>query len=148
MANPILSPEEIRLFLQDRTELNPLILGIRFTPEMIEQAMVNTVDYYNLMNPPTGVMYTLESFPFRSLLLLGASAYLLRSGSINEAANSLSYAADGVQVNDKDKAQIFSSLSQNLMQEFRELAQQIKLNHNIAQVYGVKHSEYIYRRRY
>ena len=148
MANSILSPEEIRLFLQDRTELNPLLLGIRFTPEMVDQAMINTVDYYNLMNPPTGVMYTVESFPFRSLLLLGASAYLLRSGSINEAANSLSYAADGVQVNDKDKAQIFASLSQNLMQEFKELAQQIKLNHNIAQVYGVKHSEYIYRRRY
>lgn len=148
MANPILTPEEIRLFLQDRTELNPLILGIRFTPEMIEQAIINTVDYYNLMNPPTGEMHTVESFPFRSLLLLGASGYLLRSGSINEAANSLSYAADGVQVNDKDKAQIFASLGQNLTQEFKELAQQIKINHNVAQVYGVKHSEYIYRRRY
>jgi hypothetical protein len=148
MSTPILTPEEVRLFLQDREELNPLTLGIRFTPEMIEQGMINAVDYYNLMNPPTGVMYTLESFPFRSLLLLGTAAYLLRSGAINEAANQLSYAADGIQVNDKDKAQIFMSLAQNMQQEFKELGQQIKMNHNISQIYGTKHSEYIYRRRY
>ena len=110
--------------------------------------MVNTVDYFNLMNPPLGMMFSLESFPYRSLLLLGTASYLLRSGAINEAANQLSYAADGVQVNDKDKAQIFMSLAQNLQQDFKELGQQIKMNHNIAQIYGVKHSEYIYRRRY
>lgn len=148
MATPILTSEEVRLFLQDREELNPLLLGVRFTPEMIEQAMINTVDYYNLMNPPTGVMYSLETFPYRSLLLLGTASYLLRSGAINEAANQLSYAADGVQVNDKDKAQIFSSLAQSMQADFKELGQQIKMNQNIAQIYGVKHSEYIYRRRY
>ncbi len=148
MSAPILTGEEVRLFLQDREELNPLLLGIRFTPEMIEQAMINTVDYYNLMNPPTGIMYTIETFPYRALLLLGTASYLLRSGAINEAANSLSYAADGIQVNDKDKAQIFMSLAQNLQQDFKELGQQIKMNQNIAQIYGVKHSEYIYRRRY
>jgi hypothetical protein len=148
MATPILTAEEVRLFLQDRAELNSLLLGIRFTPEMIEQAMINTVDYYNLMNPPTGTMYSIENFPYRSLLLLGAAAYLLRSGAINEAANQLSYSADGVQINDKDKAQIFMSLAENLQKDFKELGQQIKMNQNIAQIYGVKHSEYIYRRRY
>ena len=148
MATPILTSEEVRLFLQDREELNPLLLGIRFTPEMIEQAMINTVDYYNLMNPPLGYMYSIENFPYRSLLLLGTAAYLLRSGAINEAANQLSYSADGIQVNDRDKAQIFMSLSQNLQQDFKELGQQIKMNQNIAQIHGVKHSEYIYRRRY
>ena len=134
--------------MQDREELNTLLLGIRFTPEMIEQAMINTVDYYNLMNPPLGLMYSLENFPYRSLLLLGTASYLLRSGAINEAANQLSYAADGVQVNDKDKAQIFMSLAKDMQTEFKELGQQIKMNQNIASVYGVKHSEYIYRRRY
>jgi hypothetical protein len=148
MANPILTSEEVRLFLQDREELNTLLLGIRFTPEMIEQAMINTVDYYNLMNPPTGVMYSLEQFPYRSLLLLGTAAYLLRSGAINEAANQLTYSADGVQVNDKDKAQVFMSLAMSMQQEFKELGQQIKMNQNISQIYGVKHSEYVYRRRY
>jgi len=148
MANPILTSEEVRLFMQDREELNTLLLGIRFTPEMIEQAMINTVDYYNLMNPPIGVMYSLENFPYRSLLLLGTASYLLRSGAINEAANQLSYAADGIQVNDKDKAQIFMSLAKDMQQDFKELGQQIKMNQNVAAVYGVKHSEYIYRRRY
>jgi hypothetical protein len=53
-----------------------------------------------------------------------------------------------VQVNDKDKAQIFMSMSQAMQQEFKELGQQIKMNQNISQIYGVKHSEYVYRRRF
>ena len=145
MATPIITADEVRLFLLDRSEMNPLLLGIRFTPEMIEQAMVNTVDYYNLIPPPCGKMYTIESFPFRSVLLLGTAGYLLRSAAINEAANQFSYSADGVQVNDKDKAQIFMSLGNGFWEEFKELARNIKINQNIASAYGVKHSEYIYR---
>lgn len=147
MAQSILTPEEVRLFMLDRAEMNPLLLGIRFTPEMIEQAIVNTVDYFNLMNPPTNEYYTIETFPFRALLLLGASGYLLRSAAINEASNQLSYASDGVQVNDKDKAQIFLTIGGNLWEEFKQMATNIRININVAQVYGTKHSEYIYRVR-
>lgn len=147
MAQSIITPEEIRLFMLDRAELNPLLLGIRFTPEMIEQSIVNTVDYFNLLNPPTMQMYTIENFPFRSLLLLGASGYLLRSAAINEASNQLSYASDGVQINDKDKAQIFLTLGNSLWDEFKQMATNIKININVGQVYGNKHSEYIYRVR-
>jgi hypothetical protein len=145
MAAPILTSEEIRLFLLDRAELNPLLLGIRFSTEMIEQAMLNTVDYFNLLPPPIGLMYTLENFPFRSLLLMGTAGYLLRSAALNEASNQLTYSADGVQVSDKDKAQIFTSLGSSLWEEFKQLASNIRISHNIAQVYGVKHSEYVYR---
>jgi hypothetical protein len=147
MALSILTPEEIRLFMLDRAEMNPLLLGIRFTPEMIEQAVVNTVDYFNLMNPPINEYYTIETFPFRSLLLMGAAGYLLRSAAINEASNQLSYASDGVQVNDKDKAQIFLTIGGNLWEEFKQMATNIRININVAQVYGTKHSEYIYRVR-
>jgi len=145
MATPIVTSEEIRLFMMDRAELNPLILGIRWTPEMINQAMINTVDYYNLMPPPIGAFYTIENFPFRALLMLGTAGYLLRSASINEAGNQFSYAADGVQINDKDKAQIFGQLGGALWDEFKELAKNIRISHNIAQVYGTKHSEYLFR---
>lgn len=147
MAQSILTAEEIRLFLLDRAELNPLLLGIRFTPEMIEQAIINTVDYFNLMNPPINEYYTVENFPFRALLLLGASGYLLRSAAINEASNQLTYASDGVQVNDKDKAQIFLSIGGGLWEEFKQMATNIRININVGQVYGTKHSEYIYRVR-
>ena len=145
MAKPILTAEEIRLFLMDRAELNPLLLGIRFSPEMIDQAIVNTVDYYNLIPPPASAMFTVENFPYRSLLLLGASGYLLRSAAINEASNQLTYSATGVQISDKDKAQIFSSLGNSLWEEFKGLASNIKISNNISEVYGIKHSEYIYR---
>lgn len=146
MAQPIITAEEIRVFMMDKAELNPLILGIRWAPEMIEAAMINTVDYFNMLNPPTGIMYTVEEFPFRYLLLTGAAGYLLKSAAINEAANQLTYSADGIQISDKDKAQIFVSLGKELWDEFKELAANIKINQNVASVYGTKHSEYIYRR--
>jgi hypothetical protein len=78
---------------------------------------------------------------------MGAAGYLLRSAAINEASNQLSYASDGVQVNDKDKAQIFLTIGGNLWEEFKQMATNIRININVAQVYGTKHSEYIYRVR-
>lgn len=134
--------------MMDKTELNPLILGVRWSAEAIDAAMTNVVDYFNVMNPPSSQKYTVESFPYRYLMLMGSAGYLLKSAAINEAANQLSYAADGVQINDKDKAQIFISMGTEYWNEFKEAAHDIKLNQNIAEVYGTKHSEYIHRRRW
>lgn len=147
MANSILTENEIRIFLMDKDELNTLVAGIRFKPEDIEQAIINTVDRFNTMNPPTGISYTVENFPFRTILLLGVSSHLLRSAAINEAGNNFGYSADGVQINDKDKAQIFLALAREFADEFKEMATNIKVNQNVSQCYGTIFSEYRSRAR-
>lgn len=146
MSNTVITPEEIRIFLMDTPELNPLLRGIKFSPEEIDQASIHTIDYFNTIPPLTG-MYTLESFPHRYLLLMGATGHLLRSASINQAINQLDYNVDGVQVNDYAKATLFSQLGTQFWQEFQQLAQNVKINQNIAAAFGSVGSEYKFRIR-
>src|SRR3954465_7030455 len=104
MATPIITEKEIRVFLMDKPELNPLLGGLKFNSEDIEQAVINTIDHFNASLPQTGQNYTVENFPSRYILLIGVSGYLLKSASINESINQLDYNVEGVSVQDKNKA--------------------------------------------
>ena len=138
---PKITEKSIRIFMMDRPELNPLLSGVRFDTVDMEEAIVNVIDYFNMLPPPV-VSYTVETFPFRMLLLLGVSGHLLRGASINEASNNLSYAVDGVTVNDKDKASTFLQMGNSFWEEFKQLAQQIKISQNVAAAWGNAASEY------
>lgn len=147
MSAPILTEEKIRNFMMDKPELNTLIQGVRFKAEDIDDASILAVDYFNMASPPTGDSYSIETFPFAYLLLMGTCGILLRGASIQQASNNLSYAAGDVQVNDQDKAEIFMKLGSEFWNEFKEHVRQVKLNQNISNAYGVKYSEYIFRAR-
>jgi len=144
MAIPVITEKELRIWSMDKPELNSLIDGVKFSPEDIEQAQIYTVDYYNMMPPPI-TMYSVETFPFRALMLLGVWGHLLRGAAIGEAQNELVYSADGVQVEDRSHAKIFADLGNAYWGEFTQLAKEIKVSQNIHKVFGVTPSEY--RRR-
>lgn len=147
MAQTIITEKELRIWSMDRPELNTLVDGVRFGPEEIEQACLNVVDFFNITNPPTTHAYTVDNFPSRALLALGVWGWLLRGAAIGEASNHITYAANGVQVNDRDKAELFTSLGTALWAEFKETAQNIKLAQSINRVYGGYSSEYLTRFR-
>lgn len=142
MAQSIITEKELRIWSMDRPEINTLVENVRFTPEDIEQAITNVVDYFNILPPPTRHKYTVETFPSRALLALGVWGWLLRGAAIGEASNNLSYNADGTTVNDRDKAEIFATLGKTLWDEFKELSNNIKLTQSINKVYGFHSSEY------
>lgn len=144
MATTIITPDEIRIFMQDKPEMNPLLAGVRFDDKMIDRACVNVIDAFNTMLPPNGASYTVENFPYRYLLLMGVTGYLLKGAAINEASNNFTYAVDGVQINDKDKAQIFSSLGKEFWDEFKQTAKDIKIAQNVGSCFGTTYSEYSY----
>lgn len=147
MAQTVITEKELRMWSMDRPEINTLVDNVRFTPEDIESAIISVVDFFNILTPPTVHAYTVENFPSRALLTLGVWGWLLRGAAIGEASNNLAYGADGVQVNDRDKAEIFTSIGNNLWAEFKEMAQAIKLTQSINKVYGNISSEYYYRYR-
>jgi len=142
MSAAILTEEDVRLFISDYSQDNPLLQGVRWDAKRIDKAMVMAVDEYNITQPPIGLSYTIESFPNRVVLLKGTVGYLLRGAAINEASNNFSYSAEGVSVNDKDKAGIFMQLGKDLWEEFRENCRSIKLTQNVNQVWGYIPSEY------
>ena len=145
MSASIITEKELRIFAKDKTELNTLINGVRFTSEDIDQAMIMAADKFNLFPPPTLNQYTIETFPSRYLLMIGTWANLLRGAAIHQASNELAYSAGGVSVDDNNKAQLFDALADKLSQEFEQLASSVKMSQNVAQVYGNKYSEFAYR---
>ncbi len=147
MPAPIITQNSIRIFLLDKPELNPLLQGVKFTTEDIDEAIINVIDEFNIMSPPTSYSYKVENFPFRSLLLKGVSGHLLKGAAVNEAINQLDYAADGIQVNDKNKASIFTQLGTGFWDEFKATAKEVKMNQNINAIYGTIGSEYRHRPR-
>lgn len=142
---PQISERDIRMFIGDRAELNTLIDGVMWSSEEIENAMLMAVDFYNLQMPISMTQYCIESFPYRSILLLGTCGFLLKGAAVNQAVNNLTYSAEGVQISDKDKAGIFTQLGQGFIDEFKEGVRNIKITENVAGFYSINHSEYSFR---
>jgi hypothetical protein len=127
----------------DRKELNTLIRGVRWTTEDIDSAMNRVVDFWN-ETPPFINPQAKQTFPYRYMMLMGCAGHLLKSASINEASNQLQYQANGVTVQDKDKAEIFSKIGSDLWAEFKEKVTSMKAAQNIALAFGGDCSELIY----
>lgn len=143
MASTKLTEQDIRIFLMDKKELNPLLRGVRWDSPDIDGAIARCVDYFN-ETPPFVLSYSPINFPYKYTLLLGVAGHLLKSASINEASNQLDYAADGVTVQDKNKAEIFAKLGGMMWDEFKEKVQAIKISANVGMAFGTEFSELIY----
>ena len=143
MAAAKLTEQDIRIFLMDKKELNPLLRGVRWSAEDIDQAITRCVDYYN-ETPPFIDGFNTTNFPFRYTLLMGVAGHLLKSASINEASNQLNYSADGVTIQDKDKAEIFAKMGGMMWDEFKEKVLGLKVAANVAAAYGTSVSELAY----
>lgn len=129
----------------DKPELNTLLDGVRWSSEEIGDAMINAVDLYNYSPPVMRTdLQTVESFPYRYILLLLVSSHLLKSAAIQQANNQLAYSADGLSVDDNNKSQIFLGLAQQFSAEAKEAIQQIKVSKNVMLAYGRRGSEFQY----
>lgn len=142
MATAKITVNDVRRFLLDKPEANTLIQGVRWSDSDIDQACVDVIDAYNSIPPPVGYVQSVEAFPLRYLLLIGVSGHLLRGAAISEASNQLSYSAEGVQVADRDRAQIFTELGNSFWREFMDMAKQIKISQNVNSLLGSTGSEY------
>jgi hypothetical protein len=144
MATAKLTSTEVRLFLMDKPELNTLLDGVRFSEEDIEFAQKMCCAYFNESAPRiASFQFDVEGFPFTYCMLMWVSGHLLRSAAINQASNNLAYSADGISVNDSDKAQIFMTLGKDMQDEAKDMIKQIKVQKNIENAYGFKSSEFI-----
>jgi hypothetical protein len=132
VATQIVIVEDVRRFMMDRPELNTLFEGVRWSSEDIDKAAEFVVDAFNSWPPVLDAnRHTVETFPWRYLLLMGIAGHLLRGAAIGEASNHLTYSAAGVSVGDRDKASIFLDLGNAWWREFQESAKQIKVAQNV-----------------
>lgn len=143
----VVTPRDVRFFLMDRTASENFLLdSVEYTDEDIHSAMQLAVDKYNSTLPMVDV-YTVEDFPYRYEMLLGASASLMRSKAINYTRNRLDFSTkDGTTIQDKQKTGEYLSIANLMMQEFDQRITQIKKTKNAEQAFGFTSGPYSYLR--
>jgi len=127
--------EIVRSYLRDYPELNRLINGMESSKRSIATAILDAVEDFNTSSPLAAV--AVESFPSTSLLRIGAVKYLLESLSLLQARNHTTYSdGQGVQINESDKAPIYTNLAQKLESEWERKKAKLITRMNIANSMG------------
>ena len=131
MPNPLITSKKLRFFLMDRyPQENYLLDGLEFTDEDIREAFELAVSKFNTTDPMLQRMqFNVSSFPFLYEGMLGIASILLRAKSINMFRNRLG--GTGQIVDDKQNAEIYIKLADQLGAEFDSRCSKIKANANV-----------------
>ena len=86
VATPVLTPDQVRLFLQDSPQTNYLLDNVEFTDDRIQLSIGFAINQFNFIPPQS--TETIFSFPQPGILLLGTLAYLFQGQAAFFARNS------------------------------------------------------------
>lgn len=135
-----LSPSEVRLYIHDFSDKNHLIDGEEFPDSSILLAMKMAGSDYNTIPPLSNVPPAV--FPSVSILMWGTLAHLFLGKAANLARNTLSYSDAGVTVAVEERAELYLTLGNQYMQQFRDAAGKLKVHLNMEDGWGSVQSDY------
>lgn len=145
----ILTVDQVRRFMRDRPDNNILLDAVEFTQDDINQGIEMVTSRYNAFTPQTNLMA--QSWPthLQYVLLLGVSAYLIKSCAFLQLRNQATYQdGDVAPIGIDDKYPLYIQFAQVLDAEWSQLVQQIKIQNNLESAYGNLSSGYVNVSRY
>lgn len=136
--NGPLTIAEVRLWARDSyPEDNFLLDEVEFKDAEVSASIRRAVDIWNSTTPVlVHYTFTPSNFPFRSQWLDLTIALLYSIAARSYLRNHLSYQAAGIQVDDKNKYQMYDTLAQRAKDEFTNWAKETKLQLNVQQAWG------------
>ena len=137
---PVLEAQELRDFLRDKVEQNKLIEGEETSDALIQTAIDDAIDDYNI-NPPAS-SFTNEDFPSKSLLKIGATLWVLRSAGLGMSRNHLTYQDGGMSVEISEKTMLYQSWIQHFEVKWERLMKASKTEANLRAGWGGVGSSY------
>ena len=137
---------EVRLHLRDSRggEDNFLLDNVKFDDAEIMLAATRAVQYWNEI-PPDVKRYTTANFPYRYHWLEAIAGYLFLMAAEHYRANSLTYSAAGVSVNDMDKEPNYERAAEGRLQEWKMFVLRKKAEINLNNGFGGVGSTYGWR---
>jgi len=136
----ILSPLEVREFISDKVDKNHLLEGEEVSAPMINLCMELAISEFNNTAPTS--MYTIDTFPFKALLLSG-TLYKIYSGlSALVARNNFSYSDGGLQIPLEERFQLYQSLAAMYEADFTSSMTKVKIHQNMVDGWGGVSSDY------
>jgi len=143
-ATPIIvSVDQIRRFMRDYPDKNILIDDVEFSQDDINQGVEFVTSNYNAITPQTNLLPISWPSHLQYVLLLGVTAYLLKSASILQLRNQATYQDGDIQpIGIDDKYSLYMQLSQAFKSEWDDLVRRIKTQNNLESAYGWLSSGY------
>lgn len=136
----MLSPEEVRVYIQDESGSNYLLTGEEFNDARIGLAIEMAVDSFNFITPITN--YSKDNFPSKSLLLYGTLHQLFTGQCALLARNHMNYSDGGVSLPIEERFTLYQSLAAQYGQMYSDLATKWKVQNNMESGWGSVGSDY------
>ena len=139
----IVTVDQVRRFMRDYPDKNILLENVQFTQDDINQGVEMVTSRYNALTPQTTLSPSTWPDHLQYLLLLGVTAYLVKSEALLQIRNQATYQdGDIAPIGIDDKYPQYSQLFQLLDQEWHQLARRIKTQNNMESAYGSLSSGY------
>jgi len=139
----VLTIDQVRRFMRDRPDTNILLDTVEFSQEDINQGVELIISRYNSLTPVSGITVAAWPEAQKYVLLVGITAYLLKSMAIQQLRNQATYQdGDIAPIGIDDKSQAYLGLAQTFDAEWLNLATRIKAQRNLESAYGSLHSGY------
>lgn len=134
--------EKLKLLMQDSVSKNNLCNEVEYSDQQYAMALELSLSKFNCMTPCTN--YTLESFPAACdyILCLGAIGILMRSTSISQLRNQLTYTDGNIHVGITDKHRDYQNAAQTYLAEFEAMSRAKKNQMNNDSAWGESQSAY------
>lgn len=137
---PVLTPEEVREFIQDKVEKNHLLEGEEFSATQISLAMELAMGRFDFIIPiSTTNIYT---FPSKTLLMYGTLTVLFEGAAALLARNHMNYSDGGLQIPVEERMQLYQSLASMYGTSFDTMSRSWKLQNNVESGWGSAGSDY------
>ncbi len=142
-TSPIVSRDQVRLFLRDRANRNILLDDVQFADEDLNLALEMATSAFNAVTPQS--TFTPATFPehLEYVLLIGTVRFLLMSESFLQVRNQATYQdGDIAPIGIDDKQAAYAQLAQVLKAEWDELVRGVKTQNNMEGAYNSLGSGY------
>ncbi len=144
-ATPIVvTVDQVRRFMRDSPALNVNLDDVQFSQAEINQGVEMVTSAYNSTTPLSNI--SIKGWPgaFQYLLLLGVTWYLIKSESILQLRNQVTYQdGDIAPIGVDDKYTLYMALWQALKGEWDEQVKLAKTQLNLESCYGSLSSGYL-----
>ncbi len=138
---PILTPEEVQLYVRDRASNNFLLDGEEFSLPQISLAIELAVDAFNNDISPVS-SFVLGTFPSKNILLQGTLWKMFAGQAALYARNQMDYSDGGVSLPVEERFPLYMQLASMYQESFLSSAKAWKVNQNLLDGFGHVGSDY------
>ena len=122
---------QVRHYMRDFPELNRLIDGVETSDRLIAWAVIDTLD--DIANtPPLLGFYSIDTFPYKHLLMRGTVISILESVGLLQTRNQLSYSDGSISVQASDKAPMIMQWIGMFRSTYEQKKKDFKISMNLA----------------